>query len=341
MRILTQLLPETLVNRPWPVNMPENKSGLFVNEQNIKLSSVNLVEFEHVGIDSSGILMKRFSVFSECLIWSVHKKIYNFRYAARKNFTCKHRRLSKNSIAYLCFDYWSNGYFHWITEALPRIFLIEENLKNRDAVLLLPGKFKSDFHSETLLAFPNISIEWIGENELIHCSKCRLVGRVSKSGSNNPTIVMEIRNRLISKIQSPKLPYRNVYVSRSLAARRKVKNEEEVEKVLSDMGFEIIHFEHYSFIEQMHIANETLNYVSLHGANLTNAFFMEAGSNMLEFRMRDDPDNNYYYALATACHLNYYFLSCEFTMFSEAGNNFDIKVDISELQKIVLQMLNK
>src|SRR5947207_1707959 len=51
---------------------------------------------------------------------------------------------------------------------------------------------------------------------------------------------------------------------------------------------------------------------------------MNKDSNVLEFRMKDDAANNYYYALAAACNVNYYYQLCDFSMISTDGNNFNI-----------------
>ena len=36
-------------------------------------------------------------------------------------------------------DTWSKNYFHWMTDALPRLFTIREKIKNE--TLLLPGSY--------------------------------------------------------------------------------------------------------------------------------------------------------------------------------------------------------
>jgi capsular polysaccharide biosynthesis protein len=51
--------------------------------------------------------------------------------------------------------------------------------------------------------------------------------------------------------------------------------------------------------------------IGVHGAGLTNMMFMQKGNKVLELRKRDDKYNNCYFGLASACELDYYYLSCD------------------------------
>jgi capsular polysaccharide biosynthesis protein len=101
-----------------------------------------------------------------------------------------------------------------------------------------------------------------------------------------------------------------IYISRSKAGRRRIKNDDAVIGLLEPLGFKTLYMEDYSFTEQVKLLSGCRYLISMHGAGLTNEMFMEAGSSVLEIRHPYDKLNNCYYLMATAIKLNYfYFLS--------------------------------
>jgi hypothetical protein len=78
--------------------------------------------------------------------------------------------------------------------------------------------------------------------------------------------------------------------------------------------------------------------VSIHGAALSLAMFMQSGSNVLEFRKTTDHINNMYYSLCDAVNVNYHYLRCDFTEVASHANSFDLYVDIAMLQQTVLEI---
>ena len=329
------------IKRNWPANLSDGDKALFQKEQNRYLDPVNLNTYKNNFVNSSGIIFSYLQVEKDCLIWDTHIPLYSWVYIVKQYIKKTQRILDKNKTAILCFDYWSDGYFHWICEALPRILLIEERLSSENIVLLLPERFRnSSFYTATLNAFRNIAFEWISENDILKCTNLLVPGRVAPSGSNNPEYIKQVQKRMLEHFGNTLHPYKNIYVSRKRTKRRKVLNEDKVIEMLQRFDFEIICFEDFSFEGQVNIMQKTKNCISIHGANLTNTIFMNEGSNVLEFRMKNDSENNYYYALATACGVNYFYQTCEFKMFSTDGNDFNLKVDLLELERNIKRMIN-
>jgi len=77
------------------------------------------------------------------------------------------------------------------------------------------------------------------------------------------------------------IPFRKVYVSRRKSARA-MANEHELEKKLSENGFEIVYAEELKFDEQITLFSETKVLVSAHGAGLANIVFMKKGTYLVE-----------------------------------------------------------
>ena len=69
---------------------------------------------------------------------------------------------------------------------------------------------------------------------------------------------------------------RRLYVTRRLARCGRFTNEQELEPILLDHGFEIIEAERLSFIEQVRLFSQAEVVTGPHGAGLTNILFAES-----------------------------------------------------------------
>jgi capsular polysaccharide biosynthesis protein len=108
---------------------------------------------------------------------------------------------------------------------------------------------------------------------------------------------------------------------------------------VGEYGFEAIHFEDYSFEQQVRIASGAQYLVANHGAGLTNMLFMKSGGSVLELRQDGDAINNCYFALASALHLNYCYRLCSSEAPGEDAYTANLIVDSQLLKGIIEQML--
>jgi hypothetical protein len=134
-----------------------------------------------------------------------------------------------------------------------------------------------------------------------------------------------------------------LYVSRQLAPRRKVINEDEIVKILEKYGFTIFHPERYTFLEQVAIFSRVKYLVGEHGSGLTNLLFMEKGTFILELHKDktnelDRPAFLFWY-MAEALGINYYHQLCE-THGKEDYFDGDYIVDVDLFEKNLIKMLN-
>lgn len=132
-------------------------------------------------------------------------------------------------------------------------------------------------------------------------------------------------------------PQRKIYVSRSNACYRHLKNEQEVQKLFLDHGWEIFQMEELSISDQIILMNETAAFASLHGAAFGNIVFCQEGTHVLEFSVRERPNANFY-SLA-ACLGHHYWLEEALT----CGENpqviyDDAMVDCTRLEDTVKQL---
>ncbi|MBS1647826.1 MAG: glycosyltransferase family 61 protein [Bacteroidetes bacterium] len=335
-----KILQSKNVSRKLPVNIINEDVFLFQSEKNAILSNVYSYQITDCCVDSNGIVFDYYGKScNDLLIWPQHKKQFSIGYLLKNIFKQKYT-LQKSNTYFLCFDYWSAGYFHWICEALPRILLVENELRQANSFLLLPEILNKPVYTESLKIFEGLKIHWIPENSYCKCHTLISPNRVSASGSNNPEVINLVKQKILGAYPALQSANKNLYISRQKASRRKIINESEVIFLLLKYNFEVICFEDFLFKEQIQKVQTAKNIISIHGANLTNILFMPENANVLEFIKKDDAENNYYYALADATGLNYYYQLCDYEKKSDIGNNFDLTVEIKKLEQIVKTMLS-
>jgi capsular polysaccharide biosynthesis protein len=133
---------------------------------------------------------------------------------------------------------------------------------------------------------------------------------------------------------------RRVFISRSLAAKRRITNESEVIRVLERYGFETYHLERMDFSDQVKLMSETQYVVSINGAGLANMIFMLAGGSVLELKIGTIYVTNYFYALAHAARLKYFYELCKPDSPFIVSADADLFVEVSRLESDIKQMLS-
>jgi capsular polysaccharide biosynthesis protein len=124
---------------------------------------------------------------------------------------------------------------------------------------------------------------------------------------------------------------RKIYISRSQASFRRVKNESELTVILLSMGFECLNLESLDFESQVKIFQNTHIVVAPHGAGLANIVFMPLGSTVIELIGSSfDAGMTSYSAVAEAFQLNYSLIigeSVDLENTIPANLDFEIPID--------------
>ncbi len=238
-------------------------------------------------------------------------------------------------------DNWSAGYFHWITDVLPRILIAKKFLPARS--ILLPVRFKE-------LVFVQESIKLLDVNVIYFQPyikyKIKHIGLTSHLSTCNfdTELIRQVRRDFTKDIEAFKInPYKRIYISRSKAKRRRILNEEALRLLLSKFNIDCFNMEDMSFEEQRKLMAETKFLISNHGAGLTNMTFMQEGATIFELKSDSKNINNCFFNLARALDHKYYY-----TINQGKGNNIqytDIEVDLDileiELTKIFPKIYSK
>jgi capsular polysaccharide biosynthesis protein len=337
------LCEETLSVRRLPENFDERDRILFGHELNRVIPATQLLELDHVNVNSDPIVFRAGRVLAESfgyrdqfIRWAKSRNLLKFFI---RNYVFKSGQRLENKALWII-DNWSSAYFHWLVDALPRLYVIRHQLA--DSTLLLPKSYEaSRYILPSLAPFTVGNIRFIGHNQVFHCRKLLVPSHTGPSGNYNESIVRHLRElyrNYYAGMQNVG-SFDKIYISRSKARVRRIINETDLAAVLKERGFRIVVLEDYPFEQQVKIVLNARYLVSNHGAGLTNMLFLPAGSNVFELRKCEDSHNNCYFTLASALGLEYYYQLCKPENPDEDAYSANIYVDLKLFRKNLELML--
>ena len=301
--------------RAAPANLRPGDEGVFAHEREREIPPTRLLELRNVAATPEGVLFKGASILPESFSSPVIMRHFLGRpqsvlkFFVRNRLLRRRRRIAEPRLWVT--DDWSGGYFHWLADALPRLYAARETA--RDVTLLLPHGFdRLEFVTSSLKLFPVRRVEYVGADEVCVCERLMMPTHTAPSGHYNEPLVRELRDLLLDACGAAGAePAARLYVSRGRAPKRRLTNEDELMDTLREFGFRVVHFEEHPFEEQVRIAAGARHLVSNHGAGLTNMMFMKPGGRVLELRRRDESERNWFFNLASAAGLVYFYQLCD------------------------------
>lgn len=236
-------------------------------------------------------------------------------------------------------DQWSRNYFHWLTDALPRLLVARE--AGNQAPVVIPERYRSAPHISATLSLLGEELHYLSPASRHVFSELTLVSPVAPTGSPDPKIMKRVANWLkeallkeqadLTDASGDRATGLRLWVSRRFARRRWLSNEDDVVGLLKNHGFQVIYPEHLSVAEQLKLFSRATLVAGMHGAGLTNIAMMTPGTSVLEVRLQGDWHNNSYFSLSAACELPYsYVLASRAT---GLGNNGTWRLGLSELEE--------
>lgn len=183
------------------------------------------------------------------------------------------------------------NYFHWMTEALPRLTALSRYVAQGhgrlDRILVTQADARP-FVADSVAAFfpdllPLLEIVPTARYELEHALfflDWRGVGNVRTRVKDTSAVFFdEIADRLPG---IPRGPGRALLVSRADADNRRLVNEDALLAAFAPLGLEPVRFTGLAVAEQMWLMADARLVVGVHGAGLTNAIFCRPGTAVLE-----------------------------------------------------------
>jgi capsular polysaccharide biosynthesis protein len=344
--VICTFYEESAAKRRLPLNLNQKDLPLFEGELERVIPATRLLQFPEVLVSPEGLLFKGTQILPESFAFPYHLDEWRSRSVLKflaTNYAFRLRRKIEQEVLWIT-DYWSTGYFHWLADALTRLFVVRGTLSH--AVVLLPGKYEAHEHVQSSLrAFGVTNVRFIGRHEVVRCRSLLMPSPTAPSGHFNWQAIRGVRRVLLEAYGDVR---RNVvedaedkrlYISRRRAGRRRIINEDEVTSVLRAFRFETVCAEELSFEQQAQTFSLARYIVSNHGAGLTNMLFMKDRGSVLELRHEGDCVNNCYFTLASALDLNYFYQTCAPEDPSADPHDAHLVVDLDRLEKNVRLLL--
>ncbi|HEU4767545.1 MAG TPA: glycosyltransferase family 61 protein [Pyrinomonadaceae bacterium] len=329
--VISTIYAESVAKRRLPVNFHQEHLGLFEGELERVIPATRLLRFRDVLASPEGLLFKGTKILPESFAFPYHLDDWPLRSVLKFLATnyIRRRRKIESEVLWIT-DYWSTGHFHWLTDALTRLFVVRDRLA--DLLLLLPGSYQTrEVVESSLRAFGVRNVDYIERDEVVECRNLLMPSHTAPSGHFNTDAIRGVRNVLLSSYGSN--GEERLYITRSKAAKRRLVNENEILPILADFGFQTICTEEMSFDHQVQVCSRASNIVSNHGAGLTNMLFMRDGGSVLELRHQSDCINNCYFTLASALNFNYFYQTCSPQHAAADPHEADLLVDPHRLKE--------
>ena len=305
-----QLYPEVRYEPVLPVNYEASGNDKFeIDGSYYMRSGIELQEFRDVTLYPCGFLQRGLKIIEP----PVHRTLRAWRTPMGRlrrlaNHLVKRPKERYDSAVWIT-DSLSRNYFHWITEAVPRLYVARDYYGALPPLLLPDWAERRQFVLQSLSQFNISNIKILRSKG--HCNSLLVPWLGDKASVPNRELMNRVREFYLTRINShtsSSYPDR-IYVSRARAGRRGIANETAVVETLRKARFEIVYFEEHPFEEQVRIASNARVLVSPHGAGLANLLFMSPGSSVLEIRRRNSR-HFMYFNLAVSQGINYYYQNC-------------------------------
>jgi hypothetical protein len=307
----------------FPINVEKEWGKLFkpdykFKKVNLKVKYLKNCFVNHYGlVIKNGLLVKGcapnigFSTYDESFYFKHWRKAIEQCIVSKRGKSIKSVNLTDDSKYLLIHSPWFSYYF-WITECLPRLLMVKDQLD--ELVLIYPESWDNfTFVTETLELFPNLKIIKIDID--VHLRVKNLVMPEVKPWTPMfiPESVLQVRKFLFQslddkKITSP-IQTERVYISRAGAKRRKFSDENKVETLMEKYGFSIVRMEELSFFEQIALMRQTKYMTAMTGAGLINILFMQSGGGFLDLTNEEYKHKSqykfHYFKLCNILKINY------------------------------------
>lgn len=338
MKILKTIFEKTRIKRGLPVNIQNRDLPYFEKLLSYDCPPLYIYIFKSINLLPDGTLFKW--IFPLDISFPFYKKRlkhHNFKGVLSIIVLWKKIKLKSKSSYLIIHDPWTSNYYHWLTQAIPRLLLAKQT--NIPFTLLLPESHGTDFHISTLKILGINEWETLkGNNNFYKIHNLIYPTHDIQIGDYNDESIRLVRTTF-NKMHLVNQPYRKIFIRRTDQTKRRILNEVAVLAIFRKHNFEIVEFESLTFQSQLQIMAQTKVLVGVHGAGLTNMIFMSPQSSVLELTSRINGEHYYYYSLGSACLHKYYYQVCSANESSEV-QEANLSVDINELERNISLILS-
>lgn len=217
---------------------------------------------------------------------------------------------------------WSEGFYHWLTDALPRLALLSEF--PAETKILIRGPLKR-YQRECLSMLGLLDgVREATEHHLL-VEDYYFSSPVCMTGCTSPRSVQWLREQFLPHASSGATP-RKFFIRRE-GKTRGIANQEEISVYLESLGWAVIDLEQLSFSEQVAYFSKAEAIIAEHGAGLTNLLWCSPGCRVLEL-CPDNFLNGCYEGIAVCNRLQHSFLVIN----ANAKNEITIPLSVLDKQ---------
>jgi len=313
---------ERKVTVPYPLNICDQNRDMYSPHLSYTLKDQKVKFLKNVFVAFSGFCMNSKGLIKEChhnfpiQIDDYKNEAARYYYDALDN--PENLIVLDDDNTYLAIHHpWFN-YYHWICESIFRLWMVRKKLDK--LILILPEYYKdADFIMGSIEPFNIKNIFFIPNGKSLLVKNLCLPQIKQECDSYNGMHVRQIRSFYSRYVLTVKPVITNrierLYVSRKLAGRRAIINEDEIIAIIEKHNFDIFYPENHSFLEQVAIFSGAKYLVGTHGSGLTNMLFMGPGTSLLELHKNktnelDHPSPLFWY-MAEALGIKYYHQLCD------------------------------
>lgn len=318
---ITTLTPSAVSVRRQPKNLKELDLHLFASSSEYSSISSRMLELDGVTAHANGWLYKKSTLLKDSFV-DVRQPSRSRRLRHLPVHLLRALTAEKISKSLWITDNWSRNYYHWLTDAMPRLYVATRHYA--DAEVVLPSIFETiGYTHQSLEPFNLKEIRILKEKQCARVDKLLIPTYVAHTGNYNDEIIRKVGRLYREYFGASTSLGRRIYISRSKAPVRKILNESEILPVLSRYGFEIFHCENLSFKQQVKLLSEASILTGPHGAGFVNMMFMAEGATVLEIHPKDQKINTCYFSMASAFNHSYFYMLADTTSPSTLPSHLD------------------
>ena len=319
-------MPPLSVTRNRPLNLDPQDEPLFRHEYEKKIPECTAHYLSKVRVLPNGYIIRRGLPLSQSFSTRGRGLAYARRAVHAMAGSVTSAVVTRIENALFVTDEFSNGFFHWVCDVLPRLEALEGSGETKNRTLVVPAMASFPYVTSSLAAYDIPFAVVLKDHEAAFCDRLMVIPPVAPTGNYRPGLMQAIRERFRGRFPPGGGPAR-LFISRSEAPKRKSRTKVILLPILKRHALSSVIAESLSFEEQVRLMGCSSVLVGSHGAGLSHMLWLKPGSCVVELRRRADRWNNCYFSLASALDLEYFYLECDPVNQADDFHSGDIVVD--------------
>jgi capsular polysaccharide biosynthesis protein len=240
----------------------------------------------------------------------------------------------------------SENWYHWLLQVLPRLKILKDSKVDFDKIFINNVQF--NWQKESLLQvlkFLNIAEDklMVINGDCIIQAEILIVPSVpfipNMAVPLPQWMKLFLSKVFLSKASNMQIKKEDkIYLSRSKAKVRRIKNEQQLTSYLETEGFKVLYLEELSATDQAYLFNNAKIIIGPHGSGFANLIFAQPKTKIIEIDHGAEEVRSYYKKFSQLMSCNYYPFYADFV--SEEHLEDDIYINIEHFKKFLKGHLN-